>query len=172
MNSTEGLNDYYIYVTKDSDGNSDKVLCVVNMEGFAEQQFDPVNTNFTGVLVKAQNAKEAYALYRRPTADLDGEVYFVEEPEVTQQIRKDFNALKGTLSTLKAANDDLAAANRKLQAIELGGRIKVMFDKIEIMTRHIANLACEDKDVNVEEVFDTFITKFAEEFKKSARYNG
>jgi len=142
---------YYVYSKRLSDNGTEQIF-VSKPEEFARKAYDPDTTEYTGIVVEAQNADEAYIVYNRPA--LSSVYSMADEPPEIIKVRKLF--------------EHYSKARAKKSVTELGAVLATTFQSMNVAISEMArqlNLQTGQTEVPVEEIYDKIKEKLIHEFR-------
>jgi hypothetical protein len=92
------MNKFYVYAVKDEGtDNVGKYIYIneENIEGFAENEFNPYVMDYSGVVVEADNPQHAHEIYM--SFGQDGNIFWTDEPTCTMNRRRVYDARRRML---------------------------------------------------------------------------
>lgn len=154
------MNKFYVYIAKSDDIEKRNCIYVDAkfIEGFAQNEFDPADMEFSGVTVEANSTYEAHEIYNTFGA---GEISWVDEPPCTLKKREEFEAgrkiVSEHFSNIEQAVSDIVRTTARIMILPLTQSNSTMLmelnDQLSRLARIVVLSSNNAEDVNINELY-------------------
>jgi hypothetical protein len=159
---------YYVYHIREG-GKIQSNVFVQDIDAFAEEEFDPVNMDFSGVCVDAADPRDAHAMFK--SSKISSAILSCDEPPVTALQRLNWekrrDALRASLNLLKETLQDAEVRLRKARIEKLIKNIVIGFHEISVKASMLStdmHVISKDKSYSPEDIYDKLMSKYAKAF--------